>query len=194
MLKGVRNAWNWSFLVKELLSGNVFYIFQLLLDFSSFPRFLVFLFFPFCGNSTQDCFKAAWSSHKSVHVKAQLSSIANSLPGDQNSDLISQGWLYCVKKGQARTAKLPHFDWTGFVTKSSSNVILCFLCSSFWYKSNHNSYIHMFIRYCVLFMLLSLFALCRPLKQYPISTKRFVPAEIEKPDWAIDVSHCDFVM
>jgi methionyl aminopeptidase len=82
---------------------------------------------------TQECFKAAWSSHKSVHVKAQLSSI-----GDQNSDLISQGWLYCVKKGQARTPKLPHFDWTG------------------------------------------------PLKQYPISTKRVVPAEIEKPDWAID--------
>ncbi|XP_048636400.1 methionine aminopeptidase 1A [Brassica napus] len=87
---------------------------------------------------TQDCFKAAWSSHKSVHVKAQLSSIANSLPGDQNSDLVSQGWLYCVRRGQGRTHKLPHFDWTG------------------------------------------------PLKQYLISPKRFVPAEIEKPDWAID--------
>ncbi|KAG2326220.1 hypothetical protein Bca52824_008948 [Brassica carinata] len=83
---------------------------------------------------TQDCFKAAWSSHKSVHVKAQLSSI----PGDQNSDLVSQGWLYCVRRGQGRTPKLPHFDWTG------------------------------------------------PLKQYLISPKRFVPAEIEKPDWAID--------
>ncbi|RID61331.1 hypothetical protein BRARA_E00488 [Brassica rapa] len=89
---------------------------------------------------TQDCFKAAWSSHKSVHVKAQLSSIANSLPGDQNSDLVSQGWLYCVRRGQGRTHKLPHFDWTG------------------------------------------------PLKQYLISPKRSVPAEIEKPDWAIDVS------
>lgn len=30
--------------------------------------------------------------------------------------------------------------------------------------------------------------LCRPLKQYLISPKRSVPAEIEKPDWAIDVS------
>jgi hypothetical protein len=35
---------------------------------------------------------------------------------------------------------------------------------------------------------LYLLALYRPLKQYPISTKRVVPAEIEKPDWAIDVS------
>jgi methionyl aminopeptidase len=33
---------------------------------------------------------------------------------------------------------------------------------------------------------LYLLALYRPLKQYPISTKRVVPAEIEKPDWAID--------
>ncbi|KAJ4877959.1 hypothetical protein Rs2_42977 [Raphanus sativus] len=67
-----------------------------------------------------------------------LSSIVNSLPGDQNPDLVSQGWLYCVRRGQGRTHKLPHFDWTG------------------------------------------------PLKQYLISPKRIVPAEIEKPDWAID--------
>lgn len=135
------------------------------------------------SNSTQECFKAAWSSHKSVHVKAQLSSVAKSLPGDQNSDLISQGWLYCVKRGQARTPKLPYFDWTGFVTKISQ----CYLL----------------IRYCVMFLFfyfilildfLYLLALCRPLKQYPISTKRVVPAEIEKPDWAIDVSAHHFVI
>lgn len=122
-------------------------------------------------NSTQDCFKAAWSSHKSVHVKAQLSSIANSLPGDQNSDLVSQGWLYCVRRGQGRTHKLPHFDWTGLV---SSCVILFQDRIWLWGIQVKN---HIFCCF-----------LCRPLKQYLISPKRFVPAEIEKPDWAIDVS------
>ncbi|XP_008232609.1 PREDICTED: methionine aminopeptidase 1A [Prunus mume] len=55
---------------------------------------------------TQDCFKASWSSHKSVHLKAKPSE-----PGTGTPD--NQGWLYCLKKGQARTPKLPYFDWTG---------------------------------------------------------------------------------
>ncbi|XP_038877769.1 methionine aminopeptidase 1A [Benincasa hispida] len=64
----------------------------------------------FCS---QDCFKASWSTHKSVHLKAKLSLIGTGNSGEQNSDLASEGWLYCLKKGQARTPKLPHFDWTG---------------------------------------------------------------------------------
>ncbi|KAK4804488.1 hypothetical protein SAY86_004305 [Trapa natans] len=64
----------------------------------------------FCA---QDCFKASWSSHKSVHLKAKLSSTGTGVPDGQNSESISDGWLYCIKKGQARTPKLPHFDWKG---------------------------------------------------------------------------------
>lgn len=143
------------------------------LIWSVFIFFKVLIFHSYYRNSTQECFKAAWSSHKSVHVKAQLSSIAT---GDQNSDLISQGWLYCVKKGQARTLKLPHFDWIGFVTKISSNCYLLIRCNVFILLL----FSYIFLRFC------------RPLKQYPISTKRVVPAEIEKPDWAIDVSAVTF--
>ncbi|XP_044491727.1 methionine aminopeptidase 1A-like [Mangifera indica] len=58
---------------------------------------------------TQDCFKASWSSHKSVHLKAKL--LGTGAAG--GSDRASEGWLYCVKKGQGRTPQLPHFDWTG---------------------------------------------------------------------------------
>ncbi|KAG5069377.1 hypothetical protein JHK85_001754 [Glycine max] len=89
----------------------------------------------FCS---QDCFKSSWSSHKSVHLKAKLSP-----PGTQNSDSLDEGWLYCLKRGQARTPKLPHFDWTG------------------------------------------------PLQPYPISSKRIVPDQIDKPDWAGDVKTPD---
>jgi methionyl aminopeptidase len=49
---------------------------------------------------TQDCFKAAWSSHKSVHPK----------PNAQQSP---EGWKYCLKKGRARSLQLPRFEWTG---------------------------------------------------------------------------------
>ncbi|KAL0425834.1 UNVERIFIED_CONTAM: Methionine aminopeptidase 1A [Sesamum radiatum] len=63
--------------------------------------------------SSQDCFKASWSSHKSVHLKAKLSSPAPENPSEQNSASPNDGWLYCLRKGQARTPKLPHFDWTG---------------------------------------------------------------------------------
>ncbi|KAA3462164.1 Methionine aminopeptidase 1A-like protein [Gossypium australe] len=62
---------------------------------------------------TQDCFKASWSSHKSVHLKAKLSSLGTDGAGGQNSDLASEGWLYCLRKGQSRTPKLPPFNWTG---------------------------------------------------------------------------------
>ena len=31
-----------------------------------------------------------------------------------------------------------------------------------------------------------------PLRPYPISKMRVVPDEIEKPDWALDVSSCCF--
>ncbi|PRQ57553.1 putative methionyl aminopeptidase [Rosa chinensis] len=54
---------------------------------------------------TQDCFKASWSSHKSVHLKAKQSN------GAGNPE--NEGWQYCLKKGQGRTPKLPYFDWTG---------------------------------------------------------------------------------
>jgi hypothetical protein len=59
-------------------------------------------------DSSQECFKSSWSSHKSVHLKAKVSSI-----GTQNSDSLGEGWLYFVKRGQGRTPKLPYFDWTG---------------------------------------------------------------------------------
>ncbi|XP_027905477.1 methionine aminopeptidase 1A-like isoform X1 [Vigna unguiculata] len=64
----------------------------------------------FCS---QECFKSSWSSHKSVHLKAKLSS-----PDTQNSGSLSEGWLYCLKSGQARTQKLPYFDWTGSLRPS----------------------------------------------------------------------------
>ncbi|THG09804.1 hypothetical protein TEA_010580 [Camellia sinensis var. sinensis] len=69
--------------------------------------------FWFVTASFTECFKASWSSHKSVHLKAKLSSFGPSTPGEQNLASSNDGWLYCLKKGQARTPKLPHFDWTG---------------------------------------------------------------------------------
>lgn len=44
---------------------------------------------------TQECFKAAWAEHKQVHTPA------------------ADAWLYCTKRGKARSAKLPDFAWTG---------------------------------------------------------------------------------
>lgn len=64
--------------------------------------------------SSQDCFKASWSSHKSVHLKAKSSSPAPENSTVLDSGLPNDGWLYCMRKGQARTPKLPHFDWTGY--------------------------------------------------------------------------------
>lgn len=43
-------------------------------------------------------------------MKANASSLGTGAAGDKNSE----GWLYCLKKGQARTSKLPNFDWTGY--------------------------------------------------------------------------------
>ncbi|KAE9610759.1 putative methionyl aminopeptidase [Lupinus albus] len=86
---------------------------------------------------TQECFKFSWSSHKSLHLKAKLSSSLSTVDlGHQSSVSLGEGWLYCLKGGRARTPKLPHFDWTG------------------------------------------------TLRPYPISSKRIVPAHIDKPDWA----------
>lgn len=64
----------------------------------------------FCS---QDCFKSSWSTHKSVHLKEKLSALGIGSSAEQNSASPNDGWLYCIKKGQARTPKLPHFDWTG---------------------------------------------------------------------------------
>ncbi|XP_021911709.1 methionine aminopeptidase 1A-like [Carica papaya] len=62
---------------------------------------------------TQDCFKASWSSHKSVHLKAKQFALGTGPLAEQNSDSVTEGWLYCLRKGQSRTPKFPHFDWTG---------------------------------------------------------------------------------
>ncbi|KAL6495397.1 Microtubule-associated protein 1A [Orobanche gracilis] len=64
----------------------------------------------FCS---QDCFRASWSSHKSIHLKAKLSSPTPENPGEENLGLPNDGWLYCLRKGQSRTLKIPSFDWTG---------------------------------------------------------------------------------
>ncbi|XP_057766975.1 methionine aminopeptidase 1A-like [Salvia miltiorrhiza] len=62
----------------------------------------------FCS---QECFKASWSSHKSVHLNAKSSLIASESYSEQNLGLPGDGWLYCLIEGQAQTPKLPHFDW-----------------------------------------------------------------------------------
>ncbi|KAF1868254.1 hypothetical protein Lal_00018774 [Lupinus albus] len=59
---------------------------------------------------TQECFKSSWSSHKSVKLS---SSHGMGAPVQQNSDSLGEDWLFCLKGGQARTPKIPHFDWTG---------------------------------------------------------------------------------
>ncbi|CAN1296539.1 Methionine aminopeptidase 1A [Linum perenne] len=86
---------------------------------------------------TQDCFKASWSSHKSVHLKAKLSTTGAGTLDNTKSNL-PDGWRYCLRKGQSRSAQPPHFDWTG------------------------------------------------PLRPFPISPNRIVPAHIDQPDWALD--------
>ncbi|KAL8111428.1 hypothetical protein AgCh_019232 [Apium graveolens] len=63
----------------------------------------------FCS---QDCFKASWSSHKSIHLKAKVSAREPDTAGQHNS-VAPNDWLYCLRKGQSRTPKLPSFDWTG---------------------------------------------------------------------------------
>jgi hypothetical protein len=51
-----------------------------------------------CICSSQDCFKAAWASHKSVHTKLDA----------LTSQLSQEGWKYCLKKGRIRTLELHH--------------------------------------------------------------------------------------
>ncbi|KAH7429700.1 hypothetical protein KP509_09G062200 [Ceratopteris richardii] len=63
----------------------------------------------FCS---QDCFKESWAAHKLVHTEVQPLQNNGSIT-QQVSDSLSQGWLYCLKKGQTRCAKIPSFDWTG---------------------------------------------------------------------------------
>lgn len=55
-----------------------------------------------------------------MHLNAKLSALGAGTLGGQNSDLGNEGWLYCLKKGQARTPKLPHFDWTGYISRIST--------------------------------------------------------------------------
>lgn len=66
--------------------------------------------------STQDCFKASWSSHKSVHVKAKQS--------DGTGSAENEGWLYCMKNGKSRSPKLPYFEWTGYVSVIPPTLLL----------------------------------------------------------------------
>ncbi|XP_047174455.1 methionine aminopeptidase 1A-like [Vigna umbellata] len=81
-------------------------------------------------DSSQECFKSSWSSHKSVHLKAKLSS-----PDTQNSGSLSEGWLYCLKSGQAWTPKLPYFDWTGSLRPSpisNKRIVPCHIDKPDW--------------------------------------------------------------
>ncbi|KAH9314085.1 hypothetical protein KI387_022712, partial [Taxus chinensis] len=64
----------------------------------------------FCS---QDCFKVAWSSHKSVHTEAKQPALRADSPEEQISAALNRGWLYCLKKGQKRSSRLPFYDWTG---------------------------------------------------------------------------------
>ena len=52
-----------------------------------------------------------------MHLKAKLSSLGAGATDAQNSDVANEGWQYCLKKGQARTPKLPYFDWTGYLSR-----------------------------------------------------------------------------
>ncbi|BBN18877.1 methionyl aminopeptidase [Marchantia polymorpha subsp. ruderalis] len=64
----------------------------------------------FCS---QDCFKAAWGSHKVVHAESKRAVIRADNPQDQIAEALSRGWLYCLQKGQHRSGRAPNFDWTG---------------------------------------------------------------------------------
>lgn len=94
--------------------------FNLHIDYSSHFEYFRHVNYHSCVfYSSQDCFKASWSSHKSVHLKA------NAATGGKNDE----GWLYCLRKGQTRTSKLPHFDWTGYLSMflffSTFHILLC---------------------------------------------------------------------
>ncbi|RVX01062.1 Methionine aminopeptidase 1A [Vitis vinifera] len=153
----------------------------------SLPQFLLFLmcmatlagdklkiFLAISLISTQDCFKASWSSHKSVHQKAKLSSLGTGTPAVQNSASPNEGWLYCLKKGQARTPKIPFL--IGRVLSPN--------CSASEVKLT--SYLYHFFNVFYGWFFLVTFSFYRTLRPYPISSKRIVPDHIDLPDWAID--------
>ncbi len=84
----------------------------------------------FCS---QECFKESWIMHKPLHSQLELQ---NNASGNGVHDQYLQGWMYCLRKGQARSTQLPYFAWTG------------------------------------------------PLRPYPISPRRLVPENIQRPEWA----------
>lgn len=63
-------------------------------------------------------------------------------------------------------------------------MLLLLLYSSLLWHVNKISFSPMIIQFMKLF--------CRSLRPYPISRRRAVPADINQPDWAIDVSKFDF--
>eukprot|EP00882_Tetradesmus_deserticola_P008357 GHRQ01008814.1.p1 GENE.GHRQ01008814.1~~GHRQ01008814.1.p1 ORF type:complete len:202 (+),score=66.46 GHRQ01008814.1:1308-1913(+) len=50
---------------------------------------------PYCS---QDCFKQAWPEHKAVHKSAVSA---------------GEAWLFCTKRGKARSDTMPGYAWTG---------------------------------------------------------------------------------
>ncbi|CAI5520187.1 unnamed protein product [Closterium sp. Naga37s-1] len=74
----------------------------------------------FCS---QECFKASWADHKVLHkvppagegagAGAVAVVAAGAGEGDEVAPFLQQGWLYVLRKGQTRAAKMPPFDWTG---------------------------------------------------------------------------------
>ncbi|CAI7823057.1 unnamed protein product [Closterium sp. NIES-54] len=74
----------------------------------------------FCS---QECFKASWADHKALHkappagegagAGAVAVVAAGAGEGDEVAPYLQQGWLYVLRKGQTRAAKMPPFDWTG---------------------------------------------------------------------------------
>jgi uncharacterized protein YhjY with autotransporter beta-barrel domain len=102
--------------VKYYLEGKIAKQFIFLNNIDAFRSSIFYLTEPVTWfNSSQDCFKATWSSHKSVHREARLPALRADSPEEQISAALSRGWLYCLKKGQSRTSRLPYFDWLGCV-------------------------------------------------------------------------------
>ncbi|CAI5505611.1 unnamed protein product [Closterium sp. Naga37s-1] len=72
----------------------------------------------FCS---QECFKASWADHKALHKAPPAGEGAGAGAvvaggageGDEVAPFLQQGWLYVLRKGQTRAAKMPPFDWTG---------------------------------------------------------------------------------
>ena len=66
-----------------------------------------------------------------------------------------------------------------------------FPCGKFHIKMQMDNLILYWMYHPFLSLILELcclFLSCRTLRPYPISSKRIVPAHIDKPDWASDVS------